>query len=111
MKWTNPEHKGVPASEAKKYTIRSGSVLDAPRTLLAWPRDFEGRLREHFEKSVVDTELLKAMVPIYLLYKEEGAVEVCSCLPATLRQRHEKVIVNLVRENLAHLVQLYPYCK
>lgn len=107
MIWKQPT--AVVSASVRQYTIRPGSVLDAPRHALLSPRRFDDLLGEHYDKQIDETILLRTLLPIYLLYLTEGSVDIVSTIHRSLRRRHERAIINLLKNNIEHLEQIRPY--
>lgn len=117
MRWIQP-NKTIDPKDIRKHTIRPGSVLDIPRAVLVHVRNFEEELTDHFKQqkenngqSHKDCELILAMLPIYQIYKREGAVEIISTHGKYVKHRHEKVVIDLIKENAVHLDHLCSYFK
>ncbi|HXQ39479.1 MAG TPA: hypothetical protein VN843_36105 [Anaerolineales bacterium] len=109
MLWSDPNRNQKNPKDVVVYVIRSGSDLDVPRHLLLKGQKFESALEQYFYQKVIDVNLILSMVPIYRVYMKEGAVVVHSTQNKFLRYRHERVIINMIKNNMRQLEQLDIY--
>lgn len=111
MRWANPQHKHNPPEKVKTYTIKPGSPLDIPKVLLVRPHHLEDELNEYFSKQANEQALVLAMYEIYRIYKEHHFVDVRSTHSRVLQNRHERVVVEFIKQNAEHLEALKTYFK
>lgn len=111
MKMLNPDIEHHNFSAIKRFTIKPGSILDIPKVVMVGTRNFEEDLNEYFRKQINDTELLLGMLQIYKIYKRDGAVDIVSSKQRYVKRRHEKVVMELIKENMCHLDQIDMYFK
>lgn len=109
MFWYNPTKERKDPSAIKTYGIKPGSILDAPKYVILAGKNFEDVLNEYYRKQVSDTEMMVTMFSIFEIYRREGAVNIQSHLNKHLKPRHERVIIELLKENMDHLRQLENY--
>ena len=109
MLWSQ-ENKDIPDPKVvKTYTIKPGSILDAPKTMMMSGQQFKENFCRYLEEQVLDTDLMMAILPIYNIYRKDGAVRVVSCQYKHFRETHERVIINFIKNNLEHLIHLDTY--
>jgi hypothetical protein len=112
MRWAR---EGTPADKkAKTYTIRPGSPLDVPKTILVNQKKlqaFEDALHDHYAKSSSDEEILIELYTIYRDYRDDGVVLIQSTHGKHIRLRHEQVVSEVVKANIETLLLLDTYFK